>query len=184
VQGRLRKDVLQRMASAHISDCEYQSLFEEHVAMLLTAARKQYTAALEEAVKPALTDAQGELRPPDARGELARDWQAASEVLAAYPCFHKIHAQERHARWQVFVGEAGATPAAECGIRSVRHVECTRAIALLCAPTALCITVRCRACGCNGASRNSGQSTGQGAKDSVRAGAEQDWTRTWCCTGG
>lgn len=104
LQEKLRKDHGQRMTSPLIKKAEYEGLFLEHVAALLAAARKQYTAALEECVRPALVGPDGSVKPAEERGQVALDWRAASEVLSTHPCFQKLASNERKARWEAFVG--------------------------------------------------------------------------------
>lgn len=104
LQDKLRKDHGQRMKSRLITSAEYEKLFHSHVAALLQTARKQYTAALEELIRPALVDPDGNVLLHAEKGQIATDWTAASEVLASQPCFQKLSAQERRERWNAFVG--------------------------------------------------------------------------------
>jgi hypothetical protein len=110
LQEKLRKDHAQRMSSPLISKSEYEALFHAHVAALLATARKQYTAALEELIRPALVDPNGSLKSASERGQVATDWKAASEVLSERPCFQKLQMKELQNRWQAFVGLTDDVP--------------------------------------------------------------------------
>eukprot|EP00892_Ulva_mutabilis_P006943 jgi/Ulvmu1/4620/UM002_0350.1 len=107
-RDKLEVDVLRRMSSQLLTQEDYRGLFDAHVAALATTARKQYLAALEQAVRPAVVDAQGVPRPASERGEVARSWEAAAEVLAVKPCFQKLAPQEREATWAAFVRDTAA----------------------------------------------------------------------------
>ena len=91
------------MTSRLITQSEYEGLFRAHVADLLATARKQYTAALEELVRPALVGADGNVLPVAEQGAVANDWRAASKALSTNACFKKLSSQERQERWQAFV---------------------------------------------------------------------------------
>lgn len=108
MQDKLELDVLKRMSSQLLTMEDYRGMFDAHVAALAATARKQYLAALEEAVRPAVVDAEGTVRPPDERGEVARSWDAAAEVLAVKPCFQKLSRSERQAMWAAFVQDTVA----------------------------------------------------------------------------
>jgi hypothetical protein len=109
LQAKLQNDALRRMSSRLISSEEYRRMFDEHISALAAAVRRQYLVALNEVVRPALVDAQdGKPRPPDAHGDVARDWEAASEALAVHACFQKIPAAEREATWKLFVHDVCA----------------------------------------------------------------------------
>lgn len=128
MQDKLKSDALKRMSSQLLSVDDYRGLFEAHVAALAATARKQYLAALEEEVRPAVLDADGAVRPVGSRGEAARSWEAAAEVLATRPCFQRVPAHERHAMWSAFVQDtaAGACSANLCpGFHPV-HACCCR----------------------------------------------------------
>lgn len=102
VQDKLKGDVLKRMASPLLALEDCVALFEAHCAALLAQARQQYLAALDGAIKPAMFS-EGELQPRERWGDVARDFEAASEVLAAHACFQRLPAAERRATWQRYV---------------------------------------------------------------------------------
>lgn len=108
VQDKLKADALKRMSSQLLSMDDYRGLFDAHVAALAATARKQYLAALEEEVRPAIVDADGAVRPAGSHGEAARSWEAAAEVLATRPCFQRLPAQERQAMWSAFIRDTAA----------------------------------------------------------------------------
>ena len=101
-QDKLKGDVLKRMASQLLDPEDYVALFEEHTAALLAQARQQYLAALDGAVKPVMLS-EGAVKPRKEWGEVARDFEAAAEVLAAHVCFLRLTAVERRATWQRYV---------------------------------------------------------------------------------
>lgn len=109
------------MTSRLITQPEYASLFHDHVAALLATARKQYTAALEELVRPALVGSDGNVLIAAERGAVAMDWRAASEALSMRACFQKLSSQERQERWQVFVGGPDAAHRISSTHPSNRH---------------------------------------------------------------
>lgn len=113
LQDKLKADALKRMSSTLLTAEDYRGLFEAHVAALAATARKQYLAALEEEVRPAIVDGEGAVQPPEARGEAARSWPAAAEVLATRPCFQRLTAQEREAMWASFVRDTAAGAASD-----------------------------------------------------------------------
>lgn len=106
-QGKLKSDALKRMESPLLSVEDYRAMFDEHVANALATARKQYLAALVDVVQPAMF-ADGELKPKAEAGEVAKDFEAASEALAAHACWQKLPPSERRATWRNFVRDLAA----------------------------------------------------------------------------